>query len=72
MKDLSLLEIYHKYLASKDYKLLKVSVIDYSSALEKKLEYWSNNSDRVLLEIIDENICFLYQEFVLQTEVHIL
>jgi hypothetical protein len=72
MKDLSLLEIYHKYLESKDYKLLKVSVIDHSSALEKKLEYWAKDSDRVHLEIIDENICFLYKQFVLQTELPFL
>jgi hypothetical protein len=65
MKDLSLLEIYHKNLESKGYKLLKVSIVDGSSTLEKKLEYWANDSGRVLIEIIDENICFLYKEFVL-------
>jgi hypothetical protein len=65
MKDLSLLEIYHKNLESKGYKLLKVSIVDSSSTLEKKLEFWANDSGRVLIEIIDENICFLYKEFVL-------
>ena len=64
MKELSLLENYHKYLESKGYKLLKVSIIDQSSALEKQLEYWVKDTDRVLLEIIDEHICFLYKEFV--------
>lgn len=70
MKELSLLEIYHKHLVSKDYKLLKVSVIDNTSALEKRLEYWAKDAERVLLEVIDENICFLYKEFILENEFH--
>lgn len=68
MQDLSLLEIYHQYLEFKGYKLLKTSVLDSSNILKKKLEYWSNDSDRILIEIVDENICFLYKEFILESE----
>ena len=68
MQDLSLLEIYHQYLEFKGYKLLKTSVLDSSNILKKKLEYGSNDSDRILIEIVDENICFLYKEFILESE----
>jgi hypothetical protein len=68
MKNLTLLEIYHNDLESNGYKLLKISEIDAPSTLKKKLEYWAKDSDRVLIEVIDENICFLYKEFVLQRE----
>lgn len=70
MQDLSLLEIYHQYLEFKGYKLLKTSVLDSSNILKKKIEYWSNDSDRILIEIVDENICFLYKEFILESEFH--
>ena len=70
MQDLSLLEIYHQYLEFKGYKLLKTSVLDSSNILKKKVEYWSNDSDRILIEIVDENICFLYKEFILESEFH--
>ena len=65
---LSLLEIYQKHLEVKGYKLLKTSVIDGSTTLKRILEYWANDFDKIVIEILDENICFLYKEFIFQSE----
>jgi hypothetical protein len=66
--ELSLLEIYRKHLQAKDYKLLKSSIIDTSSALKTTFEYWSKDSYKVIIEYMDENICFLYKEFTFKRE----
>lgn len=64
----SLLEIYQKHLEFNGYKLLKTSVIDDSSKLKRILEYWAKDFDKIIIEILDENICFLYKEFIFQRE----
>jgi hypothetical protein len=68
--ELSLLEIYHKHLEVQDYKLLKSSFIDTSSALKTTFEYWSKGSNKVIIEYLDENICFIYKEFIFKSEFH--
>ena len=60
--ELSLLEIYRKHLEVQDYKILKSSMIDISSPLKTTLEYWGKGSDKIIIEYMDENICFLYKK----------
>ena len=64
----SLLEIYRKHLEANEYKLLNTLVIDSSYILKRNLEYWRKDSKKVIIEIIDENICFLYKEYVIESE----
>ncbi len=64
----SLLEIYRKHLEANEYKLLNTLVIDSSYILKRNLEYWIKDSKKVIIEIIDENICFLYKEYVIESE----
>ena len=66
--ELSLLEIYHKHLEAKDYKPLKTSIIDTASPLKTTFEYWTKGSYKVIIEYMDENICFLYKEFTFKGE----
>jgi hypothetical protein len=66
--ELSLLEIYRKHLEVQDYKMLKSSMIDISSGLKTTFEYWSKGSDKIIIEYMDENICFLYKEFTFKSE----
>ena len=64
----SLLEIYRKHFEANEYKLLNTLVIDSSYILKRNLEYWIKDSKKVIIEIIDENICFLYKEYVIESE----
>ena len=66
--ELTLLDIYHKHLELQDYKLLKSSFIDTSIALKTTFEYWIKGSNKVIIEYMDENICFIYKEFTFKSE----
>jgi len=66
--ELSLLEIYHKYLEANDYKFLKSSMIDTSSSLKTTIEYWGKGYDKIIIEYMDENICFLYKKITFKNE----
>ena len=64
----SLLEIYQKHLEVQGYKHLNTSVVDGSSKLNRKIEYWGKDVDKIIIEILDENICFLYKEFIFEKD----
>jgi hypothetical protein len=66
--ELSLLEIYRKCLEAKDYKFLKSSMIDISSPLKTTIEYWGKGYDIIIIEYMDENICFLYKKITFKNE----
>ena len=63
----SLLDIYRKHLEAKEYQLLNTSIVDSNFILNRKLEYWIKDSQKCIIEIVDENICFLYKEFIFQS-----
>ncbi len=64
----TLLDIYRKHLEEKEYKSLNTIAIDTSSVLKRKFEYWKKDSDKIIIEIVDENICFLYKELKLLSD----
>jgi len=64
----TLLEIYRKNLRSNNYKFLNALNIDSTDILKRKIEYWTKDSKKVIIEIFDENICFIYKEFTFQSE----
>ena len=66
--ELSLLEIYRKCLEAKDYKFLKSSMIDISNPMKTTIEYWGKGYDKIIIEYIDENICFLYKKITFKNE----
>lgn len=66
--DQTLLEIYRKHLQANNYKFLITLNIDSTDILKRKIEYWIKDSKKVIIEIFDENICFIYKEFTIQSE----